>query len=82
MIKYFLVIIPICHSDYSTNVYAGGPRLDYDERYEEEGDQNVGLMVMMLDLLRNMIRIELMNVTTFQEISTMHLGDMDVLIQD
>ena len=29
---------------------------------------------MMLDLLRNMMKIELMNVMTFQVINTMHLG--------
>jgi hypothetical protein len=39
-------------------------------------------MVMMLDLLRNMIKIELMNVTRFQEISIMHLGNTDALTQD
>ena len=67
-----------------SNVYASGPRLDYgmkDMKYRSR--RNVGLMDMMPDLHKNMIKIRLIECKkTFQEMITMHLGNTDVSTQD
>ena len=61
------------------NVYAGGPRLEWDQRYEDV--PGVGQMDMMQALLRNMIERGLIDVKMRRMMNIMHLGNTGVLTQ-
>jgi len=66
-----------------SNVYAGGPRLDYSETYEDvPGAPECWVDGYDAGFAGKYKKIEHKSVKIFQEINTMHLGSMVVEVRD